>query len=65
MFLLSSAGFFQNLLFSKESSQSIRVPKGLDPDQNRHSVGLDLGKNYLQRLSADDKSGHKQGKSLH
>ena len=29
---------------------------GLDADQDRHSVGPDLGPNCLQRLSADDKS---------
>ena len=28
----------------------------LDPDQDRHFVGPDLGPNCLQRLSADDKS---------
>ena len=27
-----------------------------DPDQERHSVGPDLGPNCFQRLSADDKS---------
>ena len=30
--------------------------KDLDPDQDQHSVRLDLGPYYLQRLSADDKS---------
>ena len=29
------------------------VSSNLDPDQDRHSVGLDLGPNYFQRLSAD------------
>ena len=29
--------------------------KYLDPDQDQHSVGPDLGANCLQRLSADDK----------
>ena len=28
----------------------------LDPDQDRHSVGPDLGPNFLQRISADDLS---------
>ena len=28
----------------------------LDPDQDRHFVGPDLGSNCLQRFSADDKS---------
>ena len=34
----------------------------LDPDQDQHFVGPDLGLNCLQRLSIDDKSCHKQGK---
>ena len=50
--LLSSADFFKNYLFQK----IISVSNGLDQDQNRHSVGHDLGTNCLQRLSADDKS---------
>ena len=29
---------------------------GLDPDQDGHPVGPDLGPNCLQRLSADDRS---------
>ena len=32
------------------------MSNGLDPDQDRHSVGPDLGPNSLQRLSEDDKS---------
>ena len=35
---------------------TIRVSNSLDPDQDRHSVGPDLGPNCLQRLSADDRS---------
>ena len=31
------------------------MSKGLDPDQDRLSVGPDLGPNCLLRLSADDK----------
>ena len=31
------------------------MSNSLDPDQDRHSVGPDLGPNCLQRLSADDK----------
>ena len=38
--------FFKNI---------IRVPNNLDPDQDRRSVGPDLGPNCLQRLSADNK----------
>ena len=57
MLLLSSADFFQNELFSKNSfKNTIRVSKSLDPDQARYSVGPDLGPNCLQRLSADDTS---------
>ena len=51
MILLSSADFFQNLLFQK----TIRVSNDLDPD---------IGPHCLQRLSADDKSTCHQGKSL-
>ena len=32
---------------------AIRESSGFDPDQDRHSVGPDLGPNCLQRLSAD------------
>ena len=58
MLLPSSADFFQNSLFRKIPSGAvkIRVSKSLDPDQDRHIVGPDLGPNYLQRLSADYKS---------
>ena len=37
---------------------TIRVSNGLDPDQDRQSVGSDLGPNCLQRFPADDKSPH-------
>ena len=50
--LVQSAGFFQNSLFSKNSfSNTIRsgVLNHLDPDQDRHSVGPDLGTNCSQR----------------
>ena len=36
------------------SKYSIRVSNGSDPDQDRRSVGPDLGSNCLQRLSAGD-----------
>ena len=39
------------------------MSKGYDPDQNLHSVDPDLGPNCLQKLSADEKSHHKQEKS--
>ena len=49
------------LTFSKNSfTNAIRVSNSLDPEQDRHSGGPDLGPNCLQRLSAE----HKQGKSL-
>ena len=32
------------------------MSNGLEPDQDRHKVGPDLGPNCLQRLSANDKS---------
>ena len=35
---------------------TFKVPKGLYPDQNGHTVGPDLGPNSLQRLSAHNKS---------
>ena len=36
-------------------SLAIRVSNSLDPDQARHFVGPDLGRNCLQGLSADIK----------
>ena len=48
---------FSKLTFSKNSFRNtIRVANGLDPDQDRQSVGPDLGPNCLQKLSADDKN---------
>ena len=44
--------YFHNVFFRN----TIRVSNGLDPDQDRRSVGPDLGPNCLQKLSADDKS---------
>ena len=35
---------------------TIKASNTLDPDQERHSVGPDLGPKCLQRLSASDKS---------
>ena len=51
--VVTSAYLFQNQLFSKNS---FRVSNCLDPDQDRHYVGPDLGPNCLLKLSADDKS---------
>ena len=57
--LLSSADFFQKLTFSKKSFRNtIKVSNSLDPDQDRHFVGPDMGPNCLQRVLAKD-SGHR------
>ena len=57
MLLLSSADFFQIQFFKKNLIRnSIRVSNSLDPDQDRRSVGPDLGPNCLQRVSADNNS---------
>ena len=56
MFLFSSADFLQNYVIkNKPPRTTIRVSNSLDPDEDRHSVGLHLGSNYLQRLLTDDK----------
>ena len=60
MFLFSSADFLQNYVFtSKPPRTTIGLSNSLDPDQDRHSVGLYLGsklfaKGYWQmtKLSA-------------
>ena len=46
--LLININFFKN-----SYKNTIRVSNGLYPDQNRRSVGTELGPNYLQMLSAD------------
>ena len=57
MLLLSSADFLFKINFLKNSFRNtIRVSNCLDPNQERLSVGSDLGPNCLQRLSADNKS---------
>ena len=38
------------------------MSNGLDPDQDQHFVGPDLGPSCLQKLSVDDKGRHYQGK---
>ena len=48
-----------HFLKKKSLTNTIRVSNSLDPDPD----GPDLGPNCLQRLSADDKSGKKQGMS--
>ena len=50
MFLFSSADLLQNQVFkNKPPRTTIRVSNSLDPDQDRHSVGLHLGSNFLQK----------------
>ena len=49
-------------IFKDKFSGTLSVSNGLDPDQDRH-VGPDLDPNCLHRLSADNKSQHKHGKS--
>ena len=54
---LLSAIFIQSLLFKKNYFRNtIRVSNSLDPDQDRPTVGPDLGPNCLQRLSVNLKS---------
>ena len=48
--------FFKINFLKKSFRNSIRLSNGLDPDQDRHFVGPDLGPKCLQRLSADGKS---------
>ena len=49
MIFMSSADFFQNQLFKKGSFRNIiRVQNSLDPDQDRHNVGPDLGLNVCK-----------------
>ena len=50
MFLFSSADFLQNSAFkNKPPRTTIRVSNSLDPDQDRHFIGLHLGSNCLQK----------------
>ena len=63
MLLLSSADIFQ-INVSKNSFRStitLTMSNGLDRNQDRHSICPDLGPSCMQKLSADDKSGHLQG----
>ena len=57
MWLFSFADFsLSKLAFSVKSfGNSLRVPNGSDPDQDRYNVGLGLGPNCLKRLSAGDR----------
>ena len=47
---------FKMDFFKKFFSGTLPESNSLDPDQDSRSVGPDLGPNYLQTLSADDKS---------
>ena len=58
MLFMSSPDFFKIKYSQISSKNTIRVSNGLDPDQDRHFVGPDLGPNCLQRFSADDKNRH-------
>ena len=52
MILLSFADFYSKFTFKKKYfKNTIRVSNSLDPDQDRHNVGPDLGPTCLQRLS--------------
>ena len=52
--------FFSKLLFSKNYFRNIiRVSKNSDSDQVPQKVQPDLGLNWVQRKSADDKSQHR------
>ena len=54
--------FVADRLFSKSTTSknslrnTIRVTNSLNPDQARHFVRPDLGKNCLQKLSVNDTS---------
>ena len=53
--LLLYTNLFLNQLFLKSSiKNTIRVSKGLDPDQAERFVGPDMGPKCLQRLSVAD-----------
>ena len=54
--LLAAYCSFQNQLLKLSFRDTISVPNSLVPDQARRFVGLDLGTNCLQRLSAEDTS---------
>ena len=55
MLLITSNDFFFKMNFFKLFFQEHGVSNGLAQDQDRHSVGPDLGPNCLHRLSAVDK----------
>ena len=56
MFYCRLLTLFKINFFKNSITNTIRVSNGLDSDQDRRSVGPDLGPNCLQRLSTDDNS---------
>ena len=56
--------FFKINFYENSFRNAIRVSIRLDPDQVRHSVKPDLGPNYLESLSADNKICALAGKEL-
>ena len=55
--VLGMRPIYAELMFTSLSIRGvIRVSKSFDPDQARCLVGPDLGRNCLQKLSADDTS---------
>ena len=54
---------FFEIIFLEKFFQEYHQGVNLDPDQAQHFVGLDLGQNCLQRLSAEDKIHYWQGKT--
>ena len=52
MLFLSSVDFFKINFFKKIFQEHYQSVKEFDTDQDRHTVGPDLGLNCLQRLSA-------------
>ena len=46
---------FKINFLKKNSFRNSAVSNGLDPGQDQHSVGPDLGPNCLPRLPADEK----------
>ena len=54
MLLLSSADFSKLTFLKKNLSRTLSsVSNSMNLDQDQHSVGPDLGTNYLQKLTAD------------
>ena len=65
LLLLSSADFLKSTFQKQSFRNTIRVSNSLDPEQDRHSVGPDLGPNCLQGLSADEKVGGSKERVKH